>query len=116
MHGWRATPSRGHGLAVTPDGSEVWATDINNRIVHVFDVTSVEPRQIARLPTGATPTWITITKDGNTVYVANAADDTITVYDVASKSQRAEIRMPEGSAPKRMLVVDVPAGAAASGR
>ena len=111
----RATPSRGHGLGVTPDGREVWATDINNRLVHVFDVTAVEPQHIARLPTGATPTWLTITRDGATVYVANAADDTVSVYDVASKSQRAEIRMPEGSAPKRMLVVDVPAGAAASG-
>ncbi len=106
----RATPSRSHGLVVTPDGREVWATDINNRIVHVFDITSPEPRQIARLPTGATPTWLTITRDGATVYVANAADDTVTVYDVESKTLRATIRMEPGSAPKRMLVVDVPDG------
>ena len=113
----RATPSRAHGLAVTPDGREIWATDINHAVVHVFDVSEAQPRQIARLPTGKTPTWLTITPDGATVYVANAGDDTVSVYDVASKSQRTEIRMPEGSAPKRMLVVDVPDGSAAtSGR
>ena len=112
----RATPSRSHGLVVTPDGREIWSTDINNAAVYAFDVTTVEPRQIARLPTGGTPTWVTVTPDGATVYVANAADDTVSVYDVASKTQRATIDFPEGSAPKRMRVVDVPGGPAASGR
>ena len=111
----RATPSRSHGLAVTPNGREVWATDINNRVVHVFDVTQSEPRHIARMATGGTPTWLTITPDGKTVYVANAADDTVTVYDAATKEQRATIAFPRGSAPKRMLVVDVPDSSAASG-
>ena len=104
----RATPSRSHGIVATPDGREVWSTDINNRAVHVFDVTATEPRHVARLATGATPTWLTITPDGKTVYVANAGDDTISVYDVAAKKQRASIEMPKGSAPKRCLVVDVP--------
>ena len=113
----KATPSRSHGIVVTPDGREVWSTDINNRAVHVFDVTTTEPRHIARLATGATPTWLTITPDGKTVYVANAGDDTVSVYDVATKRQRASIEMPEGSAPKRCLVVDVPEPApATSGR
>ncbi len=104
----KATPSRSHGIVVTPDGREVWSTDINNRAVHVFDVTAAEPRHLARLATGATPTWLTITPDGKTVYVANAGDDTVSVYDVAAKRQRATIEMPKGSAPKRCLVVDVP--------
>jgi YVTN family beta-propeller protein len=115
----KATPSRSHGIVVTPDGREVWSTDINNRAVHVFDVTATEPRHLTKLPTGATPTWLTITPDGETVYVANAGDDTMSVYDVAAKKQRATIEMPEGSAPKRCLVVDVPeqgTGAPSSGR
>jgi YVTN family beta-propeller protein len=104
----RATPSRSHGIVVTPDGREVWSTDINNRAVHVFDVTAAEPREVARLATGATPTWLTITPDGATVYVANAGDDSVSVYDVAAKRQRGTIQMPKGSAPKRCLVVNVP--------
>ena len=101
-------------LVATPDGREVWSTDINNRAVHVFDVAvaATEPREIAKLPTGNTPTWLTITPDGKTVYVANAGDDTVSVYDVAAKKQRATIEMPKGSAPKRCLVVDVPERAA----
>jgi YVTN family beta-propeller protein len=115
----RATPSRSHGIVVTPDGREVWSTDINNRAVHVFDVTAIEPRHLAKLPTGATPTWLTITPDGKTVYVANAGDDTVSVYDVALKQKRASIEMPKGSAPKRCLVLDVPeqaSGAPSSAR
>ena len=104
----KATPSRSHGIVVTPDGREVWSTDINNRTVQVFDVTAVEPRYLTKLSTGATPTWLTITPDGKTVYVANAGDDTVSVYDVATKTQRATIEMPKGSAPKRCLVLDVP--------
>lgn len=108
----RATPSRAHGIIVTPDGREVWSTDINNRAVHVFDVTATQPREVAHMATGNTPTWLTITPDGKTVYVANAGDDTMSVYDVAAKKQRATIEMPKGSAPKRCLVVDVPEGPA----
>lgn len=104
----RATPSRSHGIGVTPDGSEVWSTDINNAAVHVFDVGEREPKEIARLSTGRTPLWLTVAPDGDSVFVANTADDTVSVFDVETKTERSRIQMAEGSAPKRMLVVDVP--------
>ncbi len=105
----RAAPSRSHGIGVTPDGREVWSTDINHSLVHVFDVTVDPPQQIARLETGRTPLWLTITPDGKTVYIANTADDTISAFDVASKKEIARIQLERGKAPKRMLVVTVPA-------
>ena len=104
----RATPSRSHGIGVTPDGREVWSTDINNGVVHVFDVTSDEPKHIARLETGRSPLWLTITPDGRTVYVSNTADNTVSAFDVAAKKETARIQLPEGTAPKRILVVSVP--------
>ena len=104
----RAQPSRSHGIGVTPDGREVWSTDVNHGLVHVFDVTSDPPRQIARLETGRRPLWLTFTPDRKTVYIANTADDTISAFDVASKKETARIQLERGKAPKRMLVVTVP--------
>ena len=104
----RAAPSRSHGIGVTPDGREVWSTDINHGLVFVYDVTVTPPKQIARLETGRTPLWLTITPDGKTVYVANVADDTISAFDVASKKEVARIQVEQGKSPKRMLVVTVP--------
>ncbi len=106
----RATPSRSHGIGVTPDNKEVWSTNINHGFVHVFDVTADPPRQIAKLATGRTPLWLTMTPDGSTVYVANTADDTISVFDAKTKKEKTRIQLPKGKAPKRMLVLRVPTG------
>lgn len=100
--------SRSHGIGVTPDGREVWSTNINHGFVHVFDVTVDPPKQIARLKTGRSPLWLTITPDGRTVYVANTADDTVSAFDVATKTEVARIQIERGKGPKRMLVVSVP--------
>ena len=104
----QASPSRSHGIGVTPDGKEVWSTDINHGIVHVFDVTGPTPKAIARMPTGNQPLWVTVSKDGKTVYVSNKADDSISVFDVATKRERARIQLERGKGPQRILVVDVP--------
>ena len=106
----RATVSRCHGIGVTPDGREVWTTDINHGLVFAFDVTQDPPRQIARLETGRSPLWLTITPDGQTVYVSNTAEDSISAFDVASKTERARIQLETGTAPKRMLAIEVPIG------
>lgn len=107
-----ASPSRSHGIGVTPDGKEVWSTDINHGVVHVFDVTGPVPVAIARMKTGNQPLWVAVAPDGRSVYVANKADDTVSVFDVASKRERTRIRLDKGKGPQRMLVVDVPLGEA----
>ncbi len=104
----QATPSRSHGIGVSPDGKEVWSTNINHGFVHAFDVTQDPPVEIAKIKTGNTPLWLTMTPDGQTVYTANTADDTISVIDRASKKERTRIQLPKGKAPKRMLVLTVP--------
>lgn len=104
----KATPSRCHGIGATPDGQEVWSTNINHGFVHVFDVTKDPPVEIAKIKTGNTPLWLTMTPDGKTVYTANTADDTISVFDRATKKERTRIQLPKGKSPKRMLVLTVP--------
>ena len=104
----KATPSRSHGIGVTPDDREVWSTNINHGFVHVFDVTVHPPKQVAKMKTGRSPLWLTMTPDGKTVYIANTADDTISVFDAKTRKERTRIQLPKGKAPKRMLVLNVP--------
>lgn len=104
----RAIPSRSHGLFAAPGGGELWASDVNNGLVFLFDVTQMPPKQIARIETGVPVYWMTGTPDGKTVYTSSAGGDRITVIDTASRKITATLEMRKGSAPKRMLVVDVP--------
>ncbi len=104
----KAIASRSHGIGITPDQREVWSTDTNHSLVHVFDNTKDPPRQIARVGTGKIPYWMVFTPDGKTVYIANTGDDTVSVIDVAAKEERTRIQVGKGKAPKRMLVLTVP--------
>ena len=104
----KAEPSRSHGVVVTPDGREVWASDVNHELVFVFDVTQNPPKQIARFKNPGDPYWLAVTPDSKTVYVASATDDTVTAYDVATKTQVAVMQLEKGKAPKRMQVLSVP--------
>ena len=104
----RASPSRSHGLAVTPDGKEVWSADVNRGLVFVFDATQSPPQQIAKLQNAGDPYWMAATPDGKTVYVSSAPNDTVTAFHVATKTRKAVIQLPEGKAPKRLLVMTVP--------
>jgi YVTN family beta-propeller protein len=110
----KAMPSRSHGIGVTPDGAEVWSCDTNNGLVHVFDVRSDPPREIARVKAGKVPYWVTLTPDGRTIYVSNTGEDTVSVIDVQSKKERTRIQVGQGKAPKRLLVLTVPALTAAA--
>lgn len=104
----QATVSRSHGLIVTSDGKEVWASDVNLGLVFVFDVTQNPPKQVARLDNEAPVYWMTITPDGKTIYVSSAPGDVVTAYDVQTRTKTHTIQLAKGKSPKRMLVLDVP--------
>jgi len=58
-----------HGIALTPDGSEVWVCDSFNRRIHIFDNTVMPPKQIASIgPLRDQPGWITFGIDGRLAY------------------------------------------------
>jgi DNA-binding beta-propeller fold protein YncE len=57
-----------HGIALSPDESELWLADAANSRVHVFDATSMPPKQLASIPLRDQPGWITFSLDGRYAY------------------------------------------------
>jgi len=104
----RKVETRSHGIAVTPDGKEVWSLDRGNDLAHIFDVTQLPPRQVGRVAVGKAPYWITLTPDGQTVYVSNSQEDTVSVIDRKTRQEKTRIFVGKGKRPIRSLVVTVP--------
>jgi YVTN family beta-propeller protein len=100
--------SRSHGLAVRPDGKEVWECDVEHHEVHVYDVTGERPRQVATVPMGGSVYWLTFDPEGKYCYVSVLSRNEVAVVDTATRQVVARIAV--GRAPKRLLVVNVPAG------
>lgn len=57
-----------HGIALTPDESEVWLADAANSRVHIFDARVMPPKQVASIPVRDQPGWITFSVDGRYAY------------------------------------------------
>lgn len=92
-----------HGLALTPDESELYVTSMAGKAIYAFSVP--ELKQLAKIDVGRYPNWITINPDGRLVWVSNQLDDTVSAIDTRTKKVVATI--PVGHEPKRLLAVDI---------
>ena len=57
-----------HGIGLTPDEREIWLCDGANSMMHVFDATSMPPRQAASIKLKDQPGWVTFSLDGRYSY------------------------------------------------
>ncbi len=71
-----------HMVAVTPDGSRAFVTNIGSGSVTAVDLKG--KKHLKDIPTGAGAEGIAVTPDGRQVWVTNRAADTVTVIDAAS--------------------------------
>jgi YVTN family beta-propeller protein len=99
--------SRSHGIAVRPDGKEVWECDVEHHEVHVYDVSGDQPRQVATIPMGGSVYWLTFDPDGSKCYVSVLSRNEVAAVDTRTRQIVSRIRV--GRAPKRLLVVTPPA-------
>ena len=53
---------------MTPDEKEIWLTDAFNRRLHIFDATSMPPKQVESILLRDEPGWITFSLDGRFAY------------------------------------------------
>src|SRR5205085_2499592 len=57
-----------HGIGMTPDGKEIWVVDAYNERIHIFDATTMPPRQLESIKVRDEPGWVTFTRDGRYAY------------------------------------------------
>jgi YVTN family beta-propeller protein len=102
----RAIASRSHGLDIRPDQKEQWECDLEHQEVHVYDITSDLPRQIATVAIGSPVYWLTFRPDGKICYVSARGGGEVAAVDTQTKQIVA--RIPVGKDPKRLIVVTLP--------
>ena len=69
-----------HGVGLTPDEKEVWVCDATNRSMHVFDNTTMPPKQKTSIAVRDEPGWVTFSLDGKYAFPATGE-----IIDVKSK-------------------------------
>ena len=69
-----------HGIATTPDETEIWVADGHNSMVHIFDATVMPPKQMTSIKVRDQPGWITFSMDGRRAYPSSGE-----VIDARSK-------------------------------
>ena len=73
------------GVAVTPDGSKVYVTNLFGNTVSVI-ATATNTVIGSPIPVGANPFGVAVTPDGSRVYVTNAVDNTVSVIATATNT------------------------------
>ena len=106
-YGWARERLRGHGcpshgIALSPDETEVWVVDGANSSVHVFDNTVMPPRQMTSIQMRDQPYWLTWSADGSWVY-ASSGD----IIDAETKEVIAGLRDELGREVQGEKVVEV---------
>jgi YVTN family beta-propeller protein len=89
-----------HGIALTPDGAELWVTSLLDDCVYIYNVKM--KKIVGKVPTGGGPNWLSFTPDGKYLCVSDADSDDVTVIDV--KARREVTRIKVGKVPKRLVV------------
>ncbi len=94
-----------HGLALTPDGRQLWATSLADGGIYVYSIGARKTSPMIHV--GKCPNWIAISPDGKYGVVSNSDDNDCSIIDV--RTEREVARLKVGKGPKRVLVVRVPA-------
>ncbi|MCH8254499.1 MAG: beta-propeller fold lactonase family protein, partial [Gemmatimonadetes bacterium] len=89
--------SPGHGLAVSPDGTQLWSTSKPNDHVYAWSLPDLE--FLGGVPVGHHPDWLTMTPDSRYLYSANAGSNNVSVIDTQAMKEIARITV--GQVPKR---------------
>jgi len=95
-----------HGLEISPDGKEVWATSLADDGVYVYEVGTGKLSNEIHL--GKCPNWITFSPDGKYCCVSNSGSDDCSIIDTHSRREVA--RIPVGKGPKRLVALRLPEG------
>jgi len=88
-----------HGLALSPDGTELWVTSLLDDSLYVYDVKA--NKITGRVQVGDGPNWVTFSPDGKYVCVSNTGTDDVSIIDVRTRREVKRVKV--GKAPKRIV-------------
>jgi YVTN family beta-propeller protein len=89
-----------HGLALTPDGKELWVTSLLDDSIYIYDLRT--KKFSGPLATGDGPNWIVFSPDGKYGCISNTDSDDVSIFDV--KEHRLVATVKVGKVPKRLVV------------
>ena len=90
------TGPRAEGLDISPDGRELWVTNVNDSTVSIIDINAKKEIQKIDLPT-AFSNRLKFTLDGRYVFVSELQGDQIVIFDAATRKQVKRIDVGGGS-------------------
>jgi YVTN family beta-propeller protein len=93
-----------HGLALSPDESELWVTSLLDDCIYIYDVKA--KKVTGRLNTGNGPNWVVFSPDGKFGCVSNTDSDDVSIFDVKDRREVARVKV--GKVPKRLAISIVP--------
>jgi YVTN family beta-propeller protein len=88
-----------HGLALSPDGTELWVTSLLDNSVYVYEVKA--NKVTGRVAVGDGPNWVTFSPDGRYVCVSNTGANDVSIIDVRTRREVKRVKV--GKAPKRIV-------------
>lgn len=88
-----------HGLALSPDGKELWVTSLLDNSLYVYDVKA--DKITGRVQVGDGPNWVAFSPDGKYVCVSNTGTDDVSIIDVRARRELKRVKV--GRAPKRLV-------------
>jgi len=93
-----------HGLALSPDGSELWVSSLKDDVMYIYDVKA--KKITGRVSTGEGPNWIVFTPDGKYACISNAETDDVSIIDAKARTEVTRVKV--GKVPKRLAVAVAP--------
>ena len=92
-----------HGLALSPDGRELWVTSLLDNCLYIYDVKS--GKIVGSVPVGEGPNWVAFSPHGKYVVASNAGSDDVSIIDAPARREVARVKT--GKIPKRVVIAEV---------
>ena len=89
-----------HGIAVTPDGKELWIATQTTDDVTILS--TADHRVLGKVQVGRDPNWLEFTPDGKLAVVSNTGSGDVSIVDVANRQTVKTVKV--GKGPKRLKV------------
>lgn len=96
-----------HGIGLTPDETELWLCDGFNESLHIFDATTMPPKQKLSIKLREQPGWVSFSIDGRLAYPSTGE-----VIDVKTKKIVAALADETGRAvhSEKLMEIDFAGG------